>query len=240
MNLSLKSAAPILGALSLLLFAQHGFAQDAKPKEAAPKEVAPISADDYAAKMQAFYEQTQDFQSSFKQIYTDVAAGEKKDSFGRVYFKRPGMIRFDYYKKDKSLEKNLVSDGKVFWIYEQEFQQVFKECLVDNDLPTALRFLMGQGNLKEEFNIELAKGFTAAKPELRLVPKKPTSKYKELRFILDPKSFQVIKTTVYDPYGNTNELIFQKIMLNKNLAEKHFKFTPPKGARQLNADKVCP
>lgn len=225
-------------ALALVMLTPYGFAQ-----EPTPKQVAPTSAADYATKMQGFYEQTRDFQASFKQVYTDVAAGDKKQSFGRIYFKRPGMMRFDYYKLKAGkqlLEKNLVSDGKAFWIYEQEFQQVFKECLTDNQLPTALRFLMGQGNLKEEFNIELTKNSKPSLPELKLVPKKPTSKYKELRFILDPKTFQVVKTTVYDPYGNTNELFFDKILLNKNLEDKGFKFVPPKGARQLNPDKSCP
>lgn len=203
---------------------------------------APATAEEYTKRMQSFYNSTKDFQASFKQVYTDVAAGDKDESFGRVYFKRPGRLRFDYFKKVKGKvvpQKVLVSDGKVFWVYEKAFQQVLKQCLKDSKLPTTMRFLMGQGDLSKDFNVTLAKGSKPGLPALRLVPKKPTSKYKELRFILDPKTFQVVKTTVYDPYGNTNELFFKKILLNKNIQDKSFEFKPPANARQLNKDKSC-
>lgn len=217
-----------------------GLAASTAHAQEAPK--APDTAEEYTKNMQSFYNTTKDFQASFKQVYTDVAAGDKDESFGRVYFKRPGRLRFDYFKKEKGKvvpQKILVSDGKVFWVYEKAFQQVLKQCLKDSKLPTTMRFLMGQGDLSKDFTVSLTKASKPTLPELKLVPKKATSKYKELRFVLDPKTFQVIKTTVYDPYGNTNELFFKKILLNKNIQDKSFKFEPPANARQLNKDKSC-
>lgn len=231
----MKRTPIVLICLASGLLFSHAFAQDTTPKA--------LTAKDYTAGMQKFYNQTKDFQATFAQVYTDIAAGEKQKSFGRVYFKRPGKLRFDYYKKDKKNKpkqhKILVSDGKVFWVYEKAFQQVFKQCLKDSKLPGAMRFLMGQGDLQKEFKVTLAKKFNPAQPELKLVPKKPTSKYKELRFVLDPKTFQVVKTTIFDPYGNTNELVFKKILLNKNIQDKSFQFKPPSNARLLNKDKTC-
>ena len=200
-----------------------------------------LSADELAERVQHFYGQTEDFQAAFLQSYTDVAAGQTKQSRGRVYFKKPGMMRWDYYdpSDDNRRDRVLVSDGSKFWIYEFEYQQVFRECLEDSQLPTTLRFLMGEGDLSEEFDIEVADESTRERPTIELTPKEPTSHYSKLRFELDGETFQVTKTTVYDPYGNTNEIDFRNIRVNRNLSESSFEFEVPEGARELNPQKQC-
>ncbi len=200
-----------------------------------------LSATEVADRIQGFYKKTLDFQSSFKQTYTDIAAGESKSSSGKVYFKKPGKMRWDYNQaKDATKrDKVLVSDGSTFWIYEFEFQQVFKQCLSESQLPTSLRFLMGEGDLLADFNVELTPKSTAKRPELKLIPKEPTSQYRELRFIIDPDTFQVMRTTIFDPYGNTNQIEFTNTKINKKLPDSGFDFKVPKGARVLNPQKSC-
>jgi outer membrane lipoprotein carrier protein len=201
---------------------------------------AKVSAEEVAKRVQAFYSQTKDYQSSFRQTYHDLAAGKKKVSVGRVYFKKPGKMRWDYKKANaKKPDKLYVSDGSSFWVYEYEFKQVFKQCLKDSQLPTSLSFLMGTGDLLDEFNVSFAKDSTKKTPRLRLVPKKPTSKYKELRFALDPETYQVVQTTIYDPYGNKNVIEFTRARVNKNLPDRGFDFKVPKGARVLNPQQKC-
>ncbi len=211
--------------------------------EAANQEQGPgsMSAEEVAERIQRFYGDTDDFQSAFLQTYTDIAAGETKRSRGRVYFKKPGMMRWDYYRADDASRRDrvLVSDGDVFWVYEFEFQQVFKQCLEDSQLPTTLRFLMGEGDLLEEFDVEFSDGSTAEEPRLTLTPKEPTSHYRQLQFVLDPETFQVSKTTIFDPYGNTNEIDFRNTRVNRNLSASGFEFEPPEGARLLNPQKQC-
>lgn len=200
-----------------------------------------MSAEDVAERIQEFYKETEDFQAEFHQVYHDVAAGEKKRNYGKVYFKKPGKMRWDYYKDEEldKRKKTLVSDGEVFWIYELEFKQVFKKCLANSQLPTSLKFLMGEGDLLEDFDVSFSDGSTAEEPELVLKPKEPTPKYKKVHFQVDPETFQVDKTTVYDPYGNTNEIDFRETKLNKNLPDSGFEFEPPEGARLLNPKKDC-
>ena len=192
-------------------------------------------------RVQHFYRQTEDFQAAFIQRYTDIAAGETMRSRGRVYFKKPGMMRWDYYdaRDDNRRDRVLVSDGSMFWIYEFEYQQVFRQCLEDSQLPTTLRFLMGEGDLAEEFDVELAENSTRRRPVLELTPKEPTSHYRMLRFVLDPQTYQVVQTTVYDPYGNTNQIEFHNTRVNRNIQASSFQFTVPEGARELNPNKRC-
>lgn len=233
--------------LALLLTAAVGLSGALATNAAHAQQTPPakkLTANDLAKKMQEFYKNTRDFKAKFKQVYSDVAAGDTKESYGRVYFKRKGKMRWDYYEaskktKKQELKKLLISDGNVFWVYEPQFKQVFKECLQNSKLPTSLRFLMGQGDLLKDFDAKLSKKSTDAKPVLTLTPKKPTSKYKQLEFVIHAETFQVLRTTIYDPYGNTNEITFAEMALNKNLPDKGFSFKPPKGARLLNPQKKC-
>lgn len=197
------------------------------------------AADEAARRVQAFYAQTKDYQAKFTQTYHDVAAGDKKVNTGQVYFKKPGKMRWDYAKADGARDKIYVSDGTSFWVYEYDFKQVFKQCLKDSQLPTSLSFLMGTGDLLKEFDVEFTDKSTAKVPQLRLTPKSPTPSYKELRFTLDPETYQVMRTVIYDPYGNMNEINFSKVEVNKNLPDSGFDFKVPKGARVLNPQENC-
>lgn len=254
-----------LGALSGV--GQPAYAQDAPAKTSAPETKTPetktpekkapekktppakssagqgpagMSAEQVAERVQQFYKKTDDYHADFKQTYEDVAAGDKKISQGKVYFKKPGKMRWDYYTKGgKTRDKVLVSDGSSFWIYEYEFKQVFKKCLADSQLPTSLKFLMGQGDLLKEFNASFARNSSAERPVLDLIPKVPTAKYTRLVFALNPTTFQVRQTTIFDPYGNTNKIEFIDAQINKNLPDSGFDFKPPRDARLLNPQQKC-
>ena len=226
-----------LVALALPLYAQDTPAIGPQVAEKAP------SADKVAERMQRFYDKTADFQASFKQTYMDIAAGESKQSYGKVYIKKPGKMRWDYYKKsgeEQKLNTTLVSDGKILWNYEHEFKQVYKECLAGSKLPTSVTFLMGEGDLLKTFDASLDKASTSTQPVLKLTPKTPTSQYKELQFVVDGETYQVLKATVFDPYGNTNEIVFSKVKLDQELPDAGFSFEPPKDARLLNPQQDCP
>ena len=225
--------------VALSLLAMPAGAQDKPAPDAEQPNAATPTAQDAAKRIQQFYAQTKDYQAKFTQTYHDLAAGSKKVNHGTVYFKKPGKMRWDYMKTGGTPDKLYVSDGSSFWVYEYDFKQVFKQCLKDSQLPTSLSFLMGEGDLLKEFDIEHTKASTAAKPQLKLTPKEPTPNYKELRFTLDPQTYQVIRTEIYDPYGNKNEIEFQKVQVNKNLPDKGFDFKVPKGARVLNPQQKC-
>jgi outer membrane lipoprotein carrier protein len=224
---------------TVLAFTSTGLAEQKTSDSGSDSESS--KAVELAKKVQAFYKKTKDFQATFKQIYTDPAAGDKKTHHGKVFFKKPGKMRWDYHKSKESnkRQKVIVSDGSTLWIYEYEFKQVFKRCLGDSDLPTALGFLMGTGNLIEDFNIEFADRSTDDAPVLQLVPKKATSKYKKLTFEVDKETHRVEKTTIYDPYGNTNEFNFKEVSINQDLPNSGFEFDPPENARVLNRNKNC-
>lgn len=190
-------------------------------------------------KVQLFYQEIKDYQASFEQIYTDVAAGDEKKSQGKVFFKKPGKMRWDYLTPQRKLEKVLVSDGKAFTIYEAEYDQYYRQCLGDSQLPSALRFLMGTGDLKAEFDVAFGKKAAEGTYKLELTPKEGNGKYKKIHFVVDQATFAVLETIIHDPYGNTNRIVFKSAATNKSLPDAGFNFVIPEGVTPLhNSDKI--
>ena len=67
------------------------------------------------------YEVTQDIQATFIQIALIKSIPQEKKSEGRVFFKKPGKMRWEYTDPEQQL---LVSDGRTMWYYVAEDQQV--------------------------------------------------------------------------------------------------------------------
>ncbi len=227
----MKIAAWMLaGFLGWGLLAQTGKGQkvtgpdDEKPEKTQPAATLVVDA------IQKLYEDTQDYQASFDQVYKNKLMDETRKSSGKVYIKQPGKMRWEYTKPNKKL---FVSDGKTLWVYEEEAHQVYKQPLTDSELPTAIAFLMGEGDLKKEFDYKLVENEKAKAKGLlvlELVPKKPTTQYKKLLFMVVAMSHQVERTIIVDSSGNTNSMRFSKVKTNKGVKDSKFTFSMPKGA----------
>src|SRR6476620_4323392 len=102
------------------------------------------------AKVQKRYDEAADFKARFTQTLTSTAMKRTTNSSGQVTFKKPGRMRWDYEKPDKS---SYITDGGVLWLYEPDDRQAFKQDLKGSQLPAALAFLMWKGKLANEFDI---------------------------------------------------------------------------------------
>ena len=94
------------------------------------------------ANVQTFYESVEDFHADFTQEFANLTLGTTQTSTGHVYFKTPGLMRWDY---QSPTQRFMMRDGENLWIYEPEEGQYYTQPMDETDLPTALRFLMGEG-----------------------------------------------------------------------------------------------
>lgn len=201
------------------------------PSRAAVAQSAPVP--DVAtviANMQQAYEGIRDFRADFTQEYTNQSLGDTDTSSGVVHFMRPGRMRWDYVQPTLRL---FISDGSDLWIYEPTEAQYYTQSLADSDLPTALRFLMGDGDLARDFDVTLDASSTADRVVLILVPKESEGQYTRLRFVVDATTWFVTETTIYDPVGNTNRLRFQDRAFNVGYEAEDFTFSPPAGTTRI-------
>jgi outer membrane lipoprotein carrier protein len=211
------------------------------PATAAPAPVpvtaAPVlsPADEIVAKVQAVYEKTLAFKAAFTQIYSHKVYKRDMKSTGIVYFKKPGLMRMEYTTPEKKI---FIADGKFFWMYEPAEDSAIKAPLDDSTLPTSITFLMGKGDLRTEFEAKLladhplgAKGALV----LELTPRGSTAHYKKLQLVVNPTTWFVEETLVFDPTGNVNHIVFGKPDLDGGLDPKLFVFDVPPGVKVVEA-----
>lgn len=179
--------------------------------------------------VQAFYSTAKDFQADFRQTFTYKIYQRKKISTGRVFFKKPSLMRWDY---EAPHERLFIADGEVLWVYEPEEAQVFKRSLASAQLPVALRFMKGEGRLTDDFKVASINKIERAY-QLTLLPKTPSSEYRELQLIVDPDQFNVTASVLIDPVGNSNHISFVDAKVNSDLPSEGFSFTPPEGVRVI-------
>jgi outer membrane lipoprotein carrier protein len=180
-------------------------------------------------KLQAIYQNASSMTATFKQAYTYSVYQRTQVSTGELFLKKPGRMRWDYKTPQN---KVFVSNGDDLWVYEPEKNQAYKKSLKNSELPVAISFLMGKGNLLNEFTPTIA---SANKEKITVVlnPLNNSRSYKELRLVVNRTSFMVEQTTILDPANNTNTVTFSNLVINPDLPASGFEFTPPKGVNIL-------
>lgn len=219
-------------------------AQDKKQsKESTSSNKEKVSAKQVLASVQSFYNRTKSLEAKFKQEYVHRLYQKKSRSQGRVTFKKPGKMRWEYEKPNG---KVIVSNGKKLRMYEpadvikgkkQGGGTLIEKNMSAQQLPVAFSFLTGSGKLQEDFNYRLLKPKKGDVKEghiLELRPKKAQPGIERMLFVVgDGKTKGVVKRVVIiDPAGNFNSLSFlaSTFRFNRQVSNQQFEFSAPAGA----------
>lgn len=179
-------------------------------------------------RMQAFYENTNDFQANFRQDYKYKTFRRTQTSTGTVIYKKPGLMRWEYEKPSK---RTFVLAGKKIYAHDPEAQTLTVGGLDTSKLSASVTFLFGQGKLADEFAISKGTCADCKGTLLVLDPLKPDPRFRQVRLEVDPKSAQVLKSTVVDPDGSENAIAFLDLKTNVGISADAFKINPPEGTR---------
>ncbi|GAK53053.1 outer membrane lipoprotein carrier protein [Candidatus Moduliflexus flocculans] len=179
-------------------------------------------------KVQAEYERTNDIYASFTQVSHLRSVSKPKESSGMVYFKKPGKMRWEYTNPEQQL---LVSDGKTMWFYVADDEQVIVQPAEDAyGSKTPITFLSGMGKLQNDFYMNLLpESDPATAYKLELLPKQPQPELAKLVLTIDPKTYQIVHTAVYDPYGNITDVYLSNLEINISPPDDVFTFEIPEG-----------
>jgi len=202
---------------------------------APPKATAaPMSPEvkDLVDRMQAFYEKTQDFTADFQQVYTYKTFKRVSRSTGKVTFKKPALMRWEYETQDgKPAPRTFVLAGDRVYAYDPGAKLLTRAAIATNQLSASVTFLWGQGKLADEFSIATAACDKCTGTLLELTPLVPDPRFKRVKLEVDPKTAQVIRSIVVDPDGSENAITFLKMVTNTGVDEKTFKLSPPPGTQ---------
>ncbi|MCP4600145.1 MAG: outer membrane lipoprotein chaperone LolA [Proteobacteria bacterium] len=220
-----RSSAMTLTALGTLLFSLTSFADKPEPK-----------VEEVVVKLKEFYASINDYEASFVQTTAHkMFAGRLERSYGRVKFKKGGLMRWEYKRPE---QKFFIYDGKTLWVYEPEVPQVFAGAADAERLRKALAFLTGEGRILDEYKAKILKSKRFGFPDgvvVGLWPQDATSPFKRVELYLDGKTFRVARSVVVDKQGNRNRFDFSTPTVNSGLPAKIFTFTPPPGLEVIRA-----
>lgn len=106
------------------------------------------------AEVQSVYGRTQTIGARFVQDSYLAALDASERSSGRVWFEKPGRMRWEYESPERQL---FVVRDETVWLYQPEANQVmidrFRDVLI-SELPVS--FLMGLGSLSTDFSVRRA------------------------------------------------------------------------------------
>jgi len=185
------------------------------------------------SEIQSRYEKTNDFEANFIQEYIGKVMKQPSKGEGKVYFKKKGMMRWDYTVPNQKL----ISDGHTLWYYQPEEKQVLvsdvSKVLKER---TPLAFLAGEGNLSRDFNLLNLNESVSQKEDnyvVELAPKEPLATLSKLILTVDKKTYIVLQADVVDGLGNVTRTRFIDTKTNVGLANSFFQFTIPPGTEVI-------
>ena len=185
--------------------------------------------------LEARYNGLQTLKAEFVQRYQETDRAPVREEAGVLYLKKPGRMRWEYMRPETKL---FVSDGKTVYFYAPEDRQVTRMPAPESaDLRAPLRFLLGKLNLKRSFSrVDLAKDaapLDPGNPVLRLLPKSPQERFRELLVEVDQQS-RIRRLVIYEADGSRTEFRLNGEQSNPPLNPALFHFTIPPGVEVVD------
>ncbi len=213
-QLSSRWLACLLG-LSTLMHTAHSYAGGREALQAFVKQV-------HAARGQFTQRQITPSSEANKTEATERTLS------GNFVFLRPGKFIWAYQKPYAQV---LQADGKYFYVYDPDLNQVTRRKLDQALSGSSATILFGSNDLSRDFKLSDA-GTQQGIDWLILIPKSQDSQFQRISIGFRQGNLAAMK--LYDSFGTLTELTFSQIETNPPLSADQFKFTVPSGAELVN------
>ena len=180
--------------------------------------------------IQKKYASINDLKSPFTQVTRIKDLEEKISSSGKVWFKKPAMMKWQY---EEPWKDTIVSDGKKVWYFdsqenqvaETEFDSVWAGSLgsytvisILEDLDRLFDVRIGAGSKDEQGNVLLD------------LKQKQQEQSKQVTIAVDPKTYTLRRIIIGDLFGNTTIIELGTAEVNSGIPASFFTFRKPEGA----------
>lgn len=170
-----------------------------------------------------------------EKIYPAEAANRvRRQERGTLYLLHPRKMRWDYADPAGKL---FVSDGKMFYLYDPNSNQVQKiPPKQAEDLRAPLAFLLGKLDFQKEF------GRITTRPapdaiELTAEARSDKDVFTKAVFTIAPQTYQIRRILVYGQDGLVTDFAFANEVTNAPLEARLFEFRAPPGAEIVEAER---
>ena len=185
--------------------------------------------------VQERYLEMQSFQGNFQQTTIIESEARRASASGMIAYQRPGKMRWEYQEPDPQL---LVTDGNTLWLYDHLLENVtIQELAVVTD-GTALAFLLGAGELTDDFTQRrMQKSLLDSDKSwkvLELVPNREKSAIEFLQLGVDSESGNLEALLFKDNSGSVRIIEFEALSYNVGFSEGFFSFEIPPGMEVIH------
>ncbi len=183
------------------------------------------AADTLVADMKETYNNMNAFEGTFTQTQEHMESGATETRQGTLSFAKPLNIYWETFEPEAEL---LIVNADAVWNYLPEEGVAYKYSPeVVHDSQSMLQVITGQSRLDQDFEIKHEKDVDDM-AILRLYPHEPTMQMVEVLLHVDKKTKLLRRVELTDFYGNTNDIVFETLTPQKDIAQERFSFTAPK------------
>jgi len=175
------------------------------------------------------------FTASFHQTSTIKAMEITDEARGKMFVKRPGMMRWEYEAPEVQV---IITNGNRLWVYRPEDNQVMvgKAPLFFADGKGA-GFLADIRLLRRKFEITAADSPDERLYALKLRPLANTIEVSEIYLYVSRDSFIVQRVVTVNPYGDETRIELIDSRFDRIPDDNLFTFTIPDGVDVLEMDE---
>ncbi|MCP2520681.1 outer membrane lipoprotein carrier protein LolA [Candidatus Aminicenantes bacterium AC-335-A11] len=185
------------------------------------------SAEEIINKFEEKFREIKSLSADFVQIYHSDALSTPLKEKGKLYFKNPSLMRWDYFEPERKIF--IYSKGE-FLLYVPEDKQVIKSSRFKEKFESEiLSILTGQLKITENYKIDF---FNSENKEKTYSLKLKPLKEREYTFILielEKDKFYIKRAVFFDWAGSKQEFIFSNIKENISIPDKLFTLNLPPG-----------
>ncbi len=175
-----------------------------------------------------------DFTASFSQESTLKALDITDTAAGKVWFKHPGMMRWEYEHPEKYA---IISDGKTLWIYRPEDNQVvIGDAMAYFSNGKGASFLSNFKLVQDAYMVSVAEPAKKDQYTLKLVPKEKQMDLSAIFLNIGKKSFDIKSVLTLNDYADETRIEFSDSIFD-DLDASLFNFRIPPGADVLKLDE---
>jgi chaperone LolA len=179
-------------------------------------------------KLKTFIAATHSAQANFTQEVQDKNGKRIQFASGTMQFERPGKFRWVY---QKPYEQLIVGDGKKFWMYDVDLNQVTVKKLDAALGSSPAAMLSGNNEIERDFSLKDMEDRDGLE-WLQATPKSAESTFEKILMAFNGKS-ELVVMELHDAFGHRTVLRFTGLKNNPSLPSHLFKFVSPKGADVL-------
>ena len=175
------------------------------------------------------------FTADFHQVSTIKAMDISDEADGKIYVRKPEMMRWEYEKPDPQV---IITNSEKLWIYRPLDNQV-----IIGRAPAFLAGGKGAGFLadikvlRRQFEISNVSSPGEPYHTLKLVPLDKSADVADILLLVAKETYAVHQVVTYNAYGDETRITLLNASTDKVPEKSLFTFTIPEGADVVNMDE---